>query len=140
MSQRLNNTGEFCCFVIKNDFSAISAQKAFSCEEGGGGYLILGIDLTSAGGNKSNGNEDQTGQLRFLTSPSVRDGERERCPAETAAKLISFVDVGHSHTLKASLPLQGVKPVPAPPRLTSRMQFKIKIGLKQRLGEDCSVT
>lgn len=45
-------------------------------------------------------------------------------------ELISSVDIGHIHTLKASLQLQGFKPVTAPPQLKSRMQFKIKIGLK----------
>lgn len=48
-------------------------------------------------------------------------------------ELISFVDVGHTHTLKASPQPQGFKPVTAPARLTSRMQFQIKIGLKLHL-------
>lgn len=52
-NQRLRNAGEFCCFVIKNDFSAISARQLLSCEGGGAGDLILGIDLPPAGGNKS---------------------------------------------------------------------------------------
>lgn len=73
--------------------------------------------------------EALTGQLRFLTSQGSDVRQRSRLKPE----LLRFVDVGHIHTFKASLQLQALKPAAAPPQLTSRMQFQIKI------AEDCCI-